>query len=99
MIFQGIYPEEGFNGLDALLVTAIAMVLVFLVLIIIIIVTHGIKLGTNKVEGMSHIQPKPENKLLEEDKDAVVAALTATIDFHKETGKDAELKSIERIDE
>ena len=98
-MYQGIYPTEGFNGLDALLVTLIAMLLVFLVLILIIVVTHGIKIGVNKGDGLMHINPKKENKLLEEDEDAVVAALTATIDFNKETGKDAKLKHIEKIDE
>ena len=38
------------------------------------------------------------SKLLETDKDAVVAALVATIEFNKETGKDAKLVSIKRID-
>ena len=45
-----------------------------------------------------NILPKEENKLLETDKDAVVAALVATIEFNKETGKDAKLVSIKRID-
>ena len=54
---------------------------------------------SDKVDAMIDIKPRPENKILDEDKDAVVAALTATIDFHKETGKNAEIKSIEKIDE
>ena len=37
--------------------------------------------------------------LLEEDEDAVVASLVATIEFNKETGKNARLKSIKRIDD
>ena len=38
-------------------------------------------------------------KILEEDEDAVVASLVATIEFNKETGKNARLKSIKRIDD
>ncbi|MCQ2793831.1 MAG: OadG family protein [Bacilli bacterium] len=98
-MYQGIWPEGEFTFLDSLLVSLIAILLVFLVLIIIILVTHGVKLGTDKADSLTHINPKAENKLLDEDQDAVVAALTATIDFHKETGKNAELVSIERIDE
>ena len=45
------------------------------------------------------INPKEENKILEEDEDAVVASLVATIEFNKETGKNARLKSIKRIDD
>ncbi|MDY3761459.1 MAG: hypothetical protein SO106_00515, partial [Candidatus Onthovivens sp.] len=52
----------------------------------------------NKVDAKMNILPKEENKLLETDKDAVVAALVATIEFNKETGKDAKLVSIKRID-
>lgn len=98
-MFQGIYPEKGFNGIDALIVSAIAIVLVFAVLTVIILVTHGVTWGVDKAEAKFEIKPSEENKLLEKDEDAVIAALTATIDFHKETKKDAKLVSIERIDE
>lgn len=99
-MFQGIYPTDNFNAVDALIISGIAMLLVFLVLITIIAVTHGIKVGTNKADDLLHINPRnPSNKLLSEDHDAVVAALVATIDFHKETKQNAQLKSIERIDE
>lgn len=99
MIFQGIWPSGDFSVVDSLVVSAIAIVLVFLVLVIVILVTHGITVAQDKAESKVQINPRPENKILEEDKDAVAAVLTATIDFHKETGKDAEVKSIERIDE
>ena len=42
--------------------------------------------------------PKKENQILDEDPDAVIAALVAVIDFHKETGKDAEIISIKQIE-
>ena len=99
MRFLGIYPEKGFNGIEALVVSLIAIILVFLVLIIVIITTHLINAGTNKILSKSDIMPKKSNELLNKDPDAVIAALTATIDFNKETGKDAELMSIERIDD
>lgn len=97
--FLGIYPEEGFNIGDAFIVTLISIVLVFLVLVIIVVISHYIGKGMQKVEASTNILPKDENKLLNEDPDAVIAALTATIDFNKETGKNAKLISIERIDD
>lgn len=99
MIFQGIWPTENFTAVDSLIISAIAIVLVFLVLIIVILVTHGITLAQDKADSIVSIKPRPENKILEDDKDAVAAVLAATIDFHKETGKNPEVKSIERIDE
>jgi len=102
MIFQGIWPIPSSGKIsvgDALLISLIAIVLVFLVLVIIILATSGISKGMEKVEAKTHILPKEENKLLNEDEDAVIAALVATIDYHKETGKNAKLISITRIDE
>lgn len=99
MRFQGIWPAGDFTAVDSLIVSGIAIVLVFLVLVIVILITHGITFAQDKVDAKMDIKPRPENKILDEDKDAVVATLTATIDFHKETGKDAEVKSVERIDE
>ena len=55
--------------------------------------------GVEVVNAKTHINPKEENKILEEDEDAVVASLVATIEFNKETGKNARLKSIKRIDD
>ena len=99
MVFQGIWPAGKFTVVDSLVVSLIAIVLVFLVLVIVILITHGITVAQDKVDSKVQIKPRPENKILEEDKDAVAAVLAATIDFHKETGKDAEVKSIEKIDE
>lgn len=100
-MFLGIYPNrgEGFTIVDSLIVSAIAIAVVFIVLIIIILVCGGFQKGIEKVECATEIKPKPENKILEEDEDAVAAALVATIDFYKETGKDARLVSIEKIEE
>ena len=95
----GVYPVQGFKITDALLVSLIAILIVFLILGLIIAITFAIQKGMEKVETTTQINPRPENEILSKDEDAVVAALTATIDFHAETGKDARLVSIEKIDE
>lgn len=51
------------------------------------------------VEARTKILPKKENEILDEDPDAAVAALVAVIDFHKETGKDAEIISIKKVED
>lgn len=101
MFLGGIYPNRGdaFTFVDALIVAGIAILVVFVVLIVIIFVCYGAQKGVEKIECKTSIKPRPENKLLEEDEDAVVAAITATIDFHKETGKDARLVSITKVEE
>ena len=84
---------------EALLVSLIAIVIVFLVLALLIFFCYIINLGTEKVIGSTKILPKEENKILDEDPDAVAAVLAATIDFHKETGKNPEVKSVKRIED
>ena len=42
--------------------------------------------------------PRKENAILNDDEDAVVAVLVATIEFHKQTGKDARVLSIKKVD-
>lgn len=101
MILNGIYPNRGenFSIVDSLIVSGIAILVVFIVLIIIILACGGFKKGIDKVEEKININPRPENEILKTDEDAVVAALVATIDFNKETGKDARLVSIEKVEE
>ena len=92
---------EGLNRsefLSALWISLIAIVIVFLILALIIFISSLFSKGIEITDKKTKILPKEENKLLEEDEDAVVAALTAPIEFHKETNKDARLKSIKRID-
>lgn len=98
MITLSLFPTKDFSIIDALLISLIAIVLVFLVLVIIILITGGFSKILNKIDIKTQIQPREENKLLEEDNDAVVAALVATIDFHNETKQDANLVSIKRVD-
>mgnify|MGYP003297721601 CR=1 FL=1 len=100
-MINGVYPHrfEDFTIVDSLIVSAIAILVVFIVLIIIILICSAFQKGMEKVELATEIKPRPENKILEEDEDAVAAALVATIDFNKETGKDARLVSIEKVEE
>ena len=96
MIF-GVWKDvENFSVLDSLVVAIIAILLVFLVLTIIILVTTSIQKGMEVVEAKTKILPRKENQILDEDPDAAVAALVAVIDFHKETGKDANIISIKK---
>lgn len=84
---------------EALLISLIAIIIVFLVLTFIISITHLFQKGLEVVDRHTTISPKEENKILNEDEDAVVAVSTATIDFYKETGKEASVKSITRIED
>jgi len=100
MLIFGVWGDiEGFSVVDALIVALVAVLLVFLVLTIIIFVTTGIQKGLETVEARTKILPKKENQILDEDPDAAVAALVAVIDFHKETGKDAEIISIKQMED
>ena len=84
---------------DAFLIALIAIVIVFLVLIIIILATFLFQKGIEEVERKTQIMPRKENAILNSDEDAVVAVLVATIEFHKETGKEARVLSIKRIED
>ncbi|MBE6141280.1 MAG: hypothetical protein E7175_00290 [Erysipelotrichaceae bacterium] len=96
----GVWGDiTNFSVLDSLIVALVAILLVFLVLTIIILVTSGIQKGMEAVEARTKILPKKENEILDEDPDAAVAALVAVIDFHKETGKDAEIISIKKVED
>lgn len=83
---------------DAFLVSLIAIVIVFLVLIIIILITSIFQKGIEVIEKNTQINPRPENSILNEDEDAVIAVLVATIEFHKETGEEARVLSITKVD-
>ena len=84
---------------EALLIALIAIVIVFLVLSIIILITYLFQKGMDVVEKKTQIMPKKENEILNSDEDAVVATLVASMEFHKETGKDARVVSIKRIED
>lgn len=101
MLTFGVYSEQeiaNFGIGDAALVSLFAILIVFTVLALIIGVTSGIQTGNDKINHLTKINAKEENKILDEDKDAVIATLVATIDYHREFNTDAEVVSVERID-
>ena len=102
IIFASIWPvrEDGsIPFTDSLLISLIAIVIVFFVLALLIVITELVNRGAKKVAGLTAIEACEENKILDEDPDAAIAVLTATIDFNKETGKDANVVSVTRIEE
>jgi len=84
---------------EAFLVALVAILIVFLVLAIIIFVTWVMQKGMEKIDAATNILPREENKILNEDPNAVVAALVATMEFYRETGKDVRVVSIKRIED
>ena len=90
---------ESINVGDAFLVALIAICIVFLVLAIIIFITWSMQKGMEKIDAMTNILPREENKVLSEDENAVVATLIASIEFYRETGKEARVVSIKRIED
>ena len=99
-MFLGVWKDwETMNVGQALLVALVAILIVFLVLGIIIFITWAMQKGMEKVDAATNILPREENKILNEDPNAVVAALVATMEFYRETGKDVRIVSIKRIEE
>ena len=84
---------------ESLLVSLLAILIVFGVLALIIGATSGIQAINDKINYVTKINPSSENKILEEDKDAVVATLVATIDYQREFNTDVQVNSVELIDE
>ncbi len=100
MTFDAVWKNWESIGLgDALLIALIAILIVFVVITIIILITGLIQKGMNIVDKKTTIMPRKENEILNDDNDAVIAVLTATIEFHKETGKDARVISIKRAED
>ena len=84
---------------ESFLVALVAILIVFIVLAIIIFVTWLMQKGMEKIDAKTNILPRDENKILSEDENAVVAALVATMEFYRETGKDVRVVSIKRIED
>ena len=84
---------------ESFLVALVAILIVFMVLAIIIFVTWIMQKGMEKIDAKTNILPRDENKILSEDENAVVAALVATMEFYRETGKDVRVVSIKRIED
>ena len=100
MNILGVWQNwEKMNVGEAFLVALVAIFIVFLVLGIIIFVTWVMQKGMEKIDAATNILPREENKILSEDPNAVVAALVATMEFYRETGKDVRVVSIKRIED
>ena len=100
MIVLAVWSDwESMTVADALLVAVIAIFIVFLVLAIIIFITWSMQKGMEKFDAATNILPREENKILSEDENAVVAALTASMEFYRETGKEVRIVSIKRIED
>lgn len=87
---------EEFTFLDSVIVTIVSIVMVFLVLILIIGIASVFSKVIIAINNKKNINPRSENKLLQEDEDAVVATIVASMDFYRETKKNARLVSITR---
>ncbi len=94
-----VFKDGNISIGEAFLIAAIAILIVFLVLGVIIFVTWALQKGMEKIDAATNILPREENKLLSEDPNAVVAALVATMEFYRETGKDVRVVSIKRIED
>ena len=94
-----VFKDGNISIGEAFLIAAVAILIVFLVLIVIIFVTWAMQKGMEKVDAATNILPREENKILSEDQNAVVAALVATMEFYRETGKDVRIVSIKRIED
>ena len=94
-----IFKDGNITIGEAFLIALIAILIVFTVLAVIIFVTWGMQKGMEKIDAKTNILPREENKILSEDENAVVAALVATMEFYRETGKDVRVVSIKRIED
>ena len=94
-----VFKDGNISIGEAFLIAAIAILIVFLVLGVIIFVTWALQKGMEKIDAATNILPREENKILSEDPNAVVAALVATMEFYRETGKDVRVVSIKRIED
>lgn len=102
MITYGIWSVRDDGSIpftDSLIISLVAILIVFAILALLIIVAELINKGTEKVSDMTAINAREENKILDEDPDAAVAVLVATIDFNKETGKDANVVSVTKLED
>ena len=88
-----------FNIMDAVLITLISVVIVFFVLSIIIAITSIFSKILLVIDNKKKINPRLENRLLDEDEDAIAATIVASMDFYNETGKHPKVVSVKRREE
>lgn len=91
--------NDSFGFVDSIIVTLIAILIVFLVLLVIIVISSLFSKIIVSINNRKNINPRVENKLLDEDEDAVVATIVASMDYYNETKKHARLVSIKREEE
>ena len=94
-----IFKDGNISVGEAFLIAIVAILIVFFVLAIIIFITWTMQKGMEKIDAKTNILPREENKILSEDENAVAAALVATMEFYRETGKDVRIVSIKRIED
>ena len=82
-----IFKDGNISIGEAFLIAIVAILIVFFVLAVIIFITFIMQKGMEKVEAKTNILPREENKILSEDENAVAAALVATMEFYRQTGK------------
>ena len=100
MYILGVWPKDTpVNVGNAILIALVAIFIVFLVLSIIISVTFALQKSMEKIDAKTNILPREENKILSEDDNAVVAALVASMEFYRETGKEPRIVSIKRVED
>ena len=100
MVLDAVWTNwESMNVGEAFLVAIVAIFIVFLVLGIIVFVTWSMQKGMEKIDAKTNILPREENKILSEDENSVVAALVASMEFYRETGKEPRIVSIKRIED
>ena len=100
MVLEAVWTNwESMTVGEAFLVAIVAIFIVFLVLGIIVFVTWAMQKGMEKIDAKTNILPREENNILSEDENAVVAALVASMEFYRETGKEVRIVSIKRIED
>jgi Na+-transporting methylmalonyl-CoA/oxaloacetate decarboxylase gamma subunit len=71
-------------------------IIVFLVLIVIIAISGLFSKAIVSLDNKNNINPSDENKILNEDEDAVAATIVAAMDFYNETKKHARIMRVTR---
>ena len=91
--------KEEFGFIDSIVVAIIAILIVFIVLSTIIFIANLFSKVIVIINKRKNINPRVENKILEEDEDAVATVVVASLDFYNETKKHARLIKISKEEE
>lgn len=88
--------NETFGLIDSFLAAFISILIVFVVLTLIIVIANAVSSLIMKVDSKNNINPRIENKILQEDEDSVVATIVASMDYYNETKKNSRVVSVTR---